>query len=188
MIPEWFSLIDGAFVVAIMLFAWGGFQKGFAGQVAHILTFLFLSILLFFGYPVVFRYLNGIFDRLDETVMMWILLAVLVILSIAAFKGFAIILSKLLKMQISDRADQINGLILGVVRGGLTALVAMILLAMVGPREVRDTMRGNSYVGRFVCMKLVPRISPHLSRPIVEEKAREIRNLLLQREEGGALK
>ena len=37
MMPVWFSFVDMAFLGVALLFAWGGFQKGFAGQVAHIM-------------------------------------------------------------------------------------------------------------------------------------------------------
>ena len=46
--PDWLSFTDISFAVVVLLFAWGGFQKGFAGQVAHILTALIFGALLFF--------------------------------------------------------------------------------------------------------------------------------------------
>ena len=39
MVPDWISLIDIAFAGVALLFGLGGFQKGFAEQVAHIITF-----------------------------------------------------------------------------------------------------------------------------------------------------
>ncbi len=185
MMPDWLSLIDAAVVLAVLLFAWSGFQKGFAAQVAHILTFLFLGSGLFFAYPDLYRFLGRTFQRIDEAVMMWLLLAGLVLLSILIFTLLSKLLALLLKKQISARSDRVCGLLLGTLRGGLAALLVMIVLVMVGPQRLEEYFRMNSRSGEFVALKLVPRIRPHLNRPVVEETARAWKSRLLDQKEAG---
>lgn len=187
MIPGWLSFIDVAFAAAVLLFAWGGFQKGFAGQVAHILTFLSMGLMLFFAYPYVYSFFGRMFRRLDEAVIMWFLLIGLVVFSVVVFILCSKLLSRMMKAQISERSDHALGLLLGLVRGGLAALLGMIFLVMLGPQRMEDNFSYKSYTGRFVCYQLVPRIRPHLTRPIIQEKTRDWRNKLLEQEEAGAL-
>jgi len=87
MIPDWLSLIDVAFVAVALLFAMGGFQQGFAGQVAHVITFLVLGVALFFAYPALFSYMGRLFRNLNETYMMWLILAGLVALTLGFVLG-----------------------------------------------------------------------------------------------------
>jgi uncharacterized membrane protein required for colicin V production len=186
MIPDWLSLIDVAFVLAVLLFAWGGYQKGFAAQVAHILTFLFLAGGLFFAYPSVYGLLSRVFQRMDEAVMMWLLLAGLVLLAFLVFTLLSKMLAHLLKAQISERSDRIFGLLLGTLRGGLAALLVMIVLVMVGPQRLEENFGRTSHVGTFVVQKLLPRIRPHINHSVVEETAREWKNRLHNKQEAGA--
>lgn len=187
MIPQWLSLIDVAFVGVAVLFALGGYQKGFAGQVAHILTFVVLGITLFFFYPAVFSYMGRLFRRLDETYMMWLILAGLGVLTILFFRLVSKLLANVMKMQITDKADRNYGFILGFIRGALAALFAMIFLVILGPPNCYDIFRSKSRVGKLVCHEMVPRIQPHLTRSVLEERVNTLRNGLLDRKEGGKL-
>ncbi len=187
MIPAWFSFIDAAFILAVLLFAWGGFQKGFASQLAHILTFLILGGLLFFAYPYVFTYLGKVLRSIDQTVIMWFLMLGLVVMSIFVFIMFNKMLATQLKKQISEQSDHAYGLLLGTVRGILAALLFMIFLVMLGPQRIEQQFCERSYTGRFVSKELVMRIRPRLSRPLVKEKTREWRDWLLGQEDAGVL-
>lgn len=187
MIPPWLSLIDVAFVGLALLFALGGYQKGFAGQVAHILTFLMLGICLFFFYPAVFSYMGRLFRSLNETYMMWLILAGLGVLAILFFKLVSKLLANVMKMQITDRADRNYGFTLGLVRGALLALFAMVFLVILGPPKFYDAFRTKSHVGKLVCYEMVPRIQPHMTRAVLEERVDKLRDALLYQEEGGKL-
>lgn len=187
MIPNWFSFIDAAFVLAVLLFAWGGFQKGFAAQLAPIMTFLILGVLMFFAYPYVYTFLGRALRSIDETVIMWMLMIGLAAVAVGIFILFSRMLSNLLKKQISDGSDHTYGFILGTVRGVLTALLFMVFLVMLGPREIEDKFCEKSYTGRFVSKEMVMRIRPRLSRPLVKEKTKEWRDWLLGQEEAGVL-
>lgn len=185
--PNWLSLIDVAFVAMALLFALGGFQKGFAGQVAHILTFTALGIVLFFFYPTLFSYFGRLFRNLNETYMMWLILAGLGGLAIVFFVYVNKLLARVMKMQISDQADRGYGFVLGLIRGVMLALFVMVFSVILGSPKFYDTFRQKSYVGKLVCYEMVPRIQPHMTRPVLEERINKLRATLIHQEEGGKL-
>ena len=112
-----------------LLFALGGLQKGFASQVAHIITFVALGVFLFFAYPSIYTHMGRLFRNLNETYMMWLILAGLAVLAIVFFIYLNKLLANVLKTQISDRADRVYGFTLGFVRGALVALFYRELIA-----------------------------------------------------------
>ena len=181
--PEWLSFIDVAFVVVVALFAWGGFQKGFAGQVAHILTALLFGVLLFFAYPYILIWLDGVFRSLDETYIMWVLVIGLLVLSFFVFTLFSKMLASLLKTHLSERSDHVYGLILGTIRGSLTTLLFMVVIVMLGSPHIEDTFRMKSYVGRFVDRQLVPRVRPHLNHQVWTEDREKILHRIEEKRE-----
>jgi len=185
MIPEWLSLIDVAYVAVALLFALGGLQKGFAGQVAHVVTFLALGAALFFAYPAIFSYLGRLFRNLNETYMMWLILAGLAALAIVFFILLSKLLANVLKTQISDRSDRVYGFSLGFVHGGLVALFAMVFLVILGSPEVYDRLRMKSHVGKLVCYEMVPRIQPHMTKAVLEDRVNQLREALIYQEEAG---
>lgn len=187
MIPEWLSFVDLTFLGVALLFAWGGSQKGFAGQVAHIVTFLISGGFLFFAYPAIYRYLSKVFRNLEEAYLMWLLLVCLVALAVGVFFLMTKMLSSVLKAQISERSDHFYGFILGFMRGALVALFAMIFIVMLGPPRFYDSFRMKSYIGKQVCYNLVPRVQPHLNRATLEAKANQWKQKLLEQEEAGVL-
>jgi uncharacterized membrane protein required for colicin V production len=185
--PDWLSLVDVAFVGVALLFAWGGYQKGFAGQVAHITTFVIMGGFLFFAYPVIFNYFDRVFRSLNETYLMWLILTGVLVLAILVYLVSSKLLANLLKAQISAGSDNAYGLMLGLVRGLLIGLFAMIFLVMLdGSGKMYDRFRMKSQVGKLVCYELVPRIQPRLT-PMLEDNVRKLKNKLLEREEGGVL-
>ncbi len=187
MIPDWLSLIDVAFVTAAFLFAMGGFRQGFAGQVAHVITFLVLGVALFFAYPALFSYFGRVFRNLSETYMMWLILAGLFVLAVVFYTLLNKLLANVLKTQIADRADRAYGFTLGFIRGVFVALFAMTFLVILGPVKFYDSFRVKSQVGKVVCYEMVPRIQPHLTRGVLEERVNKLREALIYQEEAGAL-
>ena len=185
MIPDWLSLIDVAFVAAVLLFALGGFQKGFAGQVAHIITFVAVAIFLFFAYPSIFSYFGRLFRNLNEAYMMWMILAGLAVLAVLGFIFIGKLLANVLKTQISERSDRTYGFTLGLIRGALFSLLALIFLVILGPEKVRNTLGQKSRVGQLVCYELVPRIQPRVNKSTVGERIDKMREALIHQDEAG---
>ncbi|MDF7801921.1 CvpA family protein [Pontiellaceae bacterium B1224] len=185
MIPNWLSWLDVSFMVAVLLFAWGGYQKGFAAQLAPLLTFAASCVLLFFAYPFLFSYFGKVFRNLEETYLMWMLLITLLVLGIALFILFSKLLAGLLKLQISERADQVWGFVFGSFRGVFTVLLALIILVMVDRTGGSyDRLRAKSQVGKLVCYKVVPVIQPRLTA-LYENKISDWKTELLKRDEAG---
>ena len=185
--PAWLSLVDVVVLIVIALFAWGGFQKGFASQMAYVITFLCAGVLLFFAYPMLFSYFGKVFRGLEETYLMWIILATLLVVGIALYTLFGKLLAGVLKMQISSRADHGWGLVLGLTRGILTTLIVMILVVMLERSgKAYEKFSAKSYVGELVCMEMVPRIQPRLTA-LYENKLEGWKAELLRQEEAGVL-
>lgn len=187
MIPGWLSLIDIAFVAVVLLFALGGFQKGFAGQVAHIITFVAVGIFLFFAYPSIFTYFGRLFRNLNESYMMWMILAGLAVLAVIAFMLISKLLANVLKTQISERSDRAFGFTLGLIRGALFTLLGMIFLVILGSESIFETFSRKSQVGRLVCYELVPRIQPRVNKSTVGENIDKMRDALIHQEEAGVV-
>lgn len=186
MIPNWLSLIDILYVVIIFLCAWNGFNKGFSGQAAYVLTAVLCGILLFFAYPVLFSYFGRVFRGLEEAYLMWLLLIGLGAVSIGLFTLFSKITAKLIKTQMSDGLDAGWGLVFGFFNGMLVTLMVMILIVMLDRSgKTYDLMRTKSQVGKLVCYELLPRIQPRLTT-LYENKVRDWKAQLMEREEAGA--
>lgn len=179
--PGWISYVDVAIAVIIFLFAWGGSQKGFAAQLAHILTFVLCGVLLFFAYPAATGYFSRIFRDMNATYMMWLLLAALAVLAVLSFIFINKMLAGLIKLQMTDKADAINGFILGALRGTLGVFLAMTLLVLLGSDRIYEAFTAKSKVGQLVCREFVPRIQPHVNRSVVQEKVDSARDSMWQR-------
>jgi uncharacterized membrane protein required for colicin V production len=185
MIPEWFSLIDVAFVAAALLFGLGGLQRGFASQVAHIITFVVLGVFLFFAYPAIFTFFGRIFRDMDEVYMMWVLMAGLVGLSILFFILINKVLASVLKTQVSDRSDRVYGFILGFTRGILVSLFTMVFFVILGSEKFYNAFSEKSYVGQIVCFEMAPRIQPHVDKSKMGDGFDRMREALIQQDEAG---
>ena len=185
MIPEWLSYVDVTFVVVALLFAWGGAQKGFAGQMAPILTFLIMAPILYFAYPAIYEALGDFFRRVDAGMLMWLLLVGVVALAVGVFSLFSKLLAKLLELQISPRSDTTYGLILGLVRGAFTGLFIMTFLVMLGPSTFYESFGAKSYVGTLVCDELVPVIQPNFRKIANSGKIQGAKDKLLEQEDAG---
>jgi uncharacterized membrane protein required for colicin V production len=185
MIPEWLSFIDIAFIAVVLLFGLGGVQRGFASQVAHIVTFLALGILLFSAYPAIFNLFGKVFRSVNETYMMWVLLAGLVLLAIVFFIFISKLLANILKMQISDHTDRVWGFLFGTVRGALGVLIALVFLIILGPEKIYDVLSEKSQIGKLVCYEMVPRIQPHVNKSSVGDGFNRMRDALIRQEEAG---
>lgn len=179
------SLIDVAFVCVVLLFAWAGCQKGFAAQVAPILTLAAFGGILFFIYPPVFDFLKGLLYTLSDTSVMWIILGLVLILAGFLFVSSNKLFARILKAKVTNGADRAWGLCLGLIRGMLVALLVLILFIMVGPRNQHEILPGKSYVGNMVYHRLVPRIQPHFEPSEVGDKIDLLRNKLLEQEDAG---
>ena len=187
MLPDWLSLVDIAFVAVALLVALGGYQKGFAGQVAHVITFVLLGLVLFYAYPRIYTQCGNTFRDMNETNMMWIILTGVAVLTVLFFFFLNKFLSKAFGAKISERADRAYGSIFGLIRGIFIALFAMIFLVILGPSTAHDVIGEKSWIGSVVCYDLVPRIQPRVNKSNIGGKVDKIRNVLLFQDDAGVL-
>lgn len=186
MLPNWLSFVDVIFIAVAVWFAWGGFQKGFAAQLAHVLASVSAGLLLFFAYPYLFSYFGRVCRGLEEAYLMWLLLAALVLVSIGLFMLFSKLLAGLIKTGLTGGADMGLGIVFGLVRGIFVSLIALILLVMLDQTGgAYDKLRAKSQVGRLVCYEMVPRIQPRLTS-LYESRIRVWKNKLLEQEEAAS--
>ena len=167
--PGWLSFIDIAVVLVVVFFAWSGLQKGFAGQVAHFLTVLIFGGLFYFGYRPLFIVMARLFRGIDDAYIMWLLAVGLLVLAFVIFILISKLLAQLLKANMSDVTDRVCGLLLGAGRGFLMVLLGLALTLLLAPLSVQDTICGESRFGRFVTLKVVPRIRPRVD-PVIWKK------------------
>lgn len=184
MIPDWLSYIDIAFILVILLFAWGGLQDGFAGELIHLLTFTIMGVILFFVYPSLFDYLNRIFRNVNNDNIISALFIALFVMAYFVFKLVNTLAPYLMVKEISTRLDKIEGVLLGTFHGVFVAVFSLIFMIMLGTPEVYDTAREKSYAGKFVCYELVPRIHPQFPMDlIIERRVQKIRDKLFQQDD-----
>ncbi len=186
MIPEWLNLIDVLFVVVVLLVGMGGFQRGFAVQIAHLALIGLLGIALFFFYPPLFSYFGQIFRNLNESYLAWMILGGFAVLGLLFFFGVRVLLAKMLKTKISEKRDQVYGLLLGLLRGVFGSLLALVLLVTFVSGSFYEQVSKDSYVGKFVCNELSPRIHRTLDASPLGEKVESMRGVLMEQEDGGA--
>ncbi|MEN7972527.1 MAG: CvpA family protein [Verrucomicrobiota bacterium] len=178
-------MVDVAFFATAVLFALGGSQRGFAAQLAHIITFMALGIFMFFAYPSIFSYMGRLFRDLDEAYMVWMILAALAVFTVVFFIYVSRMLAKMLKKQITDRSDHAYGFMLGFIRGMLVALFAMVFMVILGPGRFYNSLSDRSRIGQFVCYEMVPRIQPRMTRSELESRVDKFREALIYQEEAG---
>jgi len=180
------SLIDVIAVCMVLLFAWAGCQKGFAAQMAPVLTLAVFGGTLFYAYPHMFRYFEDLFHKMSDAYVMWGILVVLAVLMAGLFIVSSRLFAKIIRARVTSRTDRFCGFLLGLMRGVLFTLLGLVLVVMVGPRDYHEQLTEKSHVGRLVCQRLVPHIQPHLTAPEVERNIDRLRSKLLEQDDPAA--
>lgn len=180
---EWLNVIDLSIALIILLFTVGGYQKGFASQIAFLVTSAFAAITLFFAYPLLYNWLGDLYHRMEHVQVMWILLFVLFLLAVLLFAGINKLLAKLAESQLSSSFDQIVGGLFGFIKITLFAGVILTLAAMISPHTLAPPMSQNSKVGKWICYKVVPKVQPRFDNSSIAEHARNVRGKMRSRAE-----
>jgi uncharacterized membrane protein required for colicin V production len=182
MIPEYISLIDVAAVIIVLFFAFFGYFKGFANQLASFLALIVLGLVFYFLYPPLFNYLTDLFKKLNQTAVVWGLIILLAVLSFFFFILMNKLLEKILKFQISDNADHFYGVLLGFFRGTLLVLLGISFVVILGPEGTQKKARKKSYVGRFTCDRIVHHIQPYLTPSFLEKGVENLEKKIKRKE------
>ena len=169
MVSEWLNMIDIIFILIIGFSSMGGFQQGFSMQIAQVISFLTFVTLLFFSYSPIFDYVQTQFGNLHDSYISWLVMFALALLSFILFYIITTILAGKVFADISSSADHLWGLMFGLVRGVLVAVITVILLTIVGPSEIKNVIQNRSQIGSFIERELVPYVQPHLNNKSMKE-------------------
>jgi uncharacterized membrane protein required for colicin V production len=118
----------------------------------------------------------------NQTLLIWILV---ILLTVAAFFFFIFtnkLLVKVLKFQISDKADHVYGVLLGLLRGVILVLFALSLVVILGPKGTREKVEKKSRVGQFVCQRIVHHVQPYLTPSFFEKGVEDLKKKVKRKE------
>lgn len=160
MLPDWLSYIDVVFLLVVLLFAWGGSQRGYAAQVASAIAFVIMSGVMLFAYPSLFEFFSGAMKGFDARFLMWLALAAIGVFGFVIYLLVDLLTAQLVEKEMSVRADKMNGFFLGLVRGVFIGIFVMTLIVMLGPTQMHDHFQKKSAIGGLICNELAPRIQP----------------------------
>lgn len=180
-----FSYIDAILMVICLLFALGGFQKGFTAQISQLITFIFSAIGLFVVYPFLFSLAQDSFKYVSDTYIMWILLAIFLVVGLIIHIAVSKILMMSHPSQYTERTDRAVGMLFGMFRGVFIVFFLLIFVVMLAPAQSYKIMHDKSGIGRVVCDELIPQIQPHMTPANFNEKIRRARTKLRNNKEGG---
>jgi uncharacterized membrane protein required for colicin V production len=183
--PEWFSFIDLLVIAVVLLFSLGGFQKGFAGQLAQLISFALFTVALLFAYPHLFGWVEGFFSKVSDRSLMWMLVLLFLVAGLIGYILINKLLAACLQLNMSDSSDRFLGMVLGLLRGGFIVLFLMTFSVMLGPVNIYQVLSKNGWTGRLVCYEVVPRVQPQLTRSSFDARVRAIRANLRNQEEAG---
>jgi len=160
MLPSWLSYIDVIFLLVVLLFAWGGSQRGYAAQVAPAISLVIMSGVMLFAYPAVYEYFRDEMVEFNAVFLMWISLAAVGVFGFVIYLLVDVLTVRLVTKEMSVRADHTNGFFLGLVRGAFVGIFVMTLIVMLGPVQIYEHFKGKSAVGGMICNEIAPRVLP----------------------------
>ncbi len=170
------GVLDVCTGAAVLFFGIRGLRTGFARQMAVIMTFGITLLVLYFTYPALLEYLARSFPKMSSTTVTYFGLGALGLLAIGLFVLLKYLLASAMLVRVPAVVDKRIGFLFGLLRGGLIAVVALVLLAQLGSDNLRKYMTDHSAVGRWVCLSLLPPASEHLNRAAFERQVDTLRD------------
>jgi uncharacterized membrane protein required for colicin V production len=187
MITQWLGWVDLLLLLVVLISALGGSQQGVFQQVPELLGLSAFGALLFTVYPVLFRQLVASFPKLNETLIIWLLLLGVLIFSLGSFVLIESVFQKIAPKRTHNK-DVIEGFLCGMFRGGLVAFLALLVLFLIGTKFIKQVLYENSVAGHFVSKICLPQVQPARDGKTLEDEFRSFHNPLLgERPEAGKL-
>ena len=187
MITQWLGWVDLLLLLIIMISALGGSQQGVFQQIPEILGLSAFGALLFTVYPPLFLHMETALPKLNETLLIWLLLVGVLLTSIGLFAFTESIFQKIAPQRTNGK-DRVEGFIFGLFRGGLVGFLILILLLLIGTKFIKRVIYEDSLAGQFVCNTCLPKIQPTRNGKTLEEEFKEFHNPLMgKRPEAGVL-
>lgn len=172
---DW-SVLDVVVGVLALMFGIFGLRAGFARQLATLLTFVLTMVVLYVAYPVLLEYLAGNFPEWSMAMVTGVGLAALALLSIGLFVLLKQVLASAMLANLSDGTDKGMGFVLGLLRGGVLAVLLLSVVAQLGSENIRLRMRDTSWVGRWVCERVAPMAAEYVNRERLGEQVDALRD------------
>ncbi len=172
---EW-SVLDVGVGVLALLFGIFGLREGFARQLATLITFVLTMVALYVAYPVLLEYLAGNFPEWSVATVTGVGLVALALLSIGLFVLLKQVLASAMLANLSDGTDKGMGFVLGLLRGGVLAVLLLSVVAQLGSEDIRMRMRDTSWVGRWVCDRVAPMAAEYVNRERLGEQVDALRD------------
>ncbi|MAI20759.1 MAG: hypothetical protein CMF28_06000 [Kiritimatiellaceae bacterium] len=172
---EW-SVLDVGVGVLALLFGIFGLREGFARQLATLITFVLTMVALYVAYPILLEYLAGNFPEWSVGTVTGLGLLALALLSIGLFVLLKQVLASAMLANLSDGTDKGMGFVLGLLRGGVLAVLLLSVVAQLGSEGVRSRMQDGSWVGRWVCDRVAPLAAEYVNRERLGEQMDALRD------------
>ena len=86
------------------------------------------------------------------------------------------VLASAMLANLSDGTDKGMGFVLGLLRGGVLAVLLLSVVAQLGSEDIRMRMRDTSWVGRWVCDRVAPMAAEYVNRERLGEQVDALRD------------
>ena len=160
--PDTLNTIDVLFGVFVLLFGVAGLFRGLAGELARLITFVFLV----FGFAVFFPSLTQMAARNWNTLppaAVQVLVGIMLWLSsILVFFALRFLLNRLFHERLSGLADKVLGALTGLFSGALLGLCVLSIASLVPNESAYRVLSERSAVGSWVCERLTPWLHPRV--------------------------
>ena len=170
------SILDIGVTVLAVIFGIFGLREGFARQLATLVTFFLTMIALYVAYPILLEYLANQFTDWSVVKVTALGLLALALLSIGLFVLLKQLLASAMLANFSDGTNKGIGFIFGFLRGALIAVLILSMIAQFAGKSVRNEMRHNSYIGKWVCDRIAPMASEYVNREKLGEQMDALRD------------
>jgi uncharacterized membrane protein required for colicin V production len=161
-VPDSLYTIDVLFGLFVILFGVAGLFRGLVGELARLITFIFLVC----GFAVFFPSLTQLAARHWNTfppVAIQVLVGIILWLSsILVFFALRFLLNKLFFERLSALANKLCGALMGMLSGALLGLCVLSIVSLVPHETSYRMLSEKSIVGSWVCESLTPWLHPRV--------------------------
>lgn len=173
-IPDSLYTIDVLFGLFVLLFGVIGLFRGLAGELACLMTFIFLLCGFAVFFPSLTQFAARNWNMLPPVAVQVLVGLILWLSSILVFFTLRFLLKKLLFERLSELANKILGALTGMFSGTLLGLCVLSIVSLVPQESAYRVLSEKSVVGSWVCGCLTPWLHPRvLELPVFDGEETE---------------
>jgi len=161
-IPDSLYTIDVLFGVFVLLFGVAGLFRGLAGELARLMTFVFLVCGFAVFFPSLTQTAARRWDTLPPVAVQVLVGIILWLSSILVFFGLRFLLNRLFHERLSGLFDKLFGALTGLFSGALLGLCILSVVSLVPNESAYRVLSEKSAVGSWVCERLTPWLHPRV--------------------------